>query len=69
MLDSIHFTEILAQSKREDIERKVRRQKLLAEIDAPDTGLHARQAIAGALMRLATIIDASATGREAATAH
>ena len=45
MLDSIQITEMFLQSKRDDIERVVQRQKLLAEIDQPKRGLRPRQAV------------------------
>lgn len=68
-MDSIQFTEIFAQAKRDDIERALARQKLLAQIDERAVGLHPRQALAGALVRLAMIIDAGAGSRATATAH
>ena len=68
MMDSIHFTEIVAQAKRDDIERAVQRQKLLAQIDAQKHGLRPRHAIAAVLMRLANVIDEGAGGRVTATA-
>ena len=68
MLDSIQITEIFLQSKHDDIERVVQRQKLLAEIDRPKRGLRPRQAVASALMRIAMVIDESAGGRMVGTA-
>jgi hypothetical protein len=68
-LDSIQFTEIIAQSKRDELERTVERRRMLSQIDVPATGMHPRRAIASALMRLATIIDANAGSRAAAAAH
>jgi hypothetical protein len=68
MLDSIQITEMFLQSKRDDIERVVQRQKLLAEIDQAKRGVRARQAVACALMRIARVIDESADGRIAAPA-
>jgi hypothetical protein len=69
MLDSLQIAEIIAATKREEIERVVKRQRLLAEAGAPDTRLHPRQAIAEALMRLARVIDDGAGHRTAAPAH
>jgi hypothetical protein len=69
MLDSIQFAEIFAQSKRDDIERNVARGRLLAQIGERGSGLRVRQAIAGALVRLATIIDAGAGAHKPAGAH
>ncbi len=68
MLDGIQITEMVLRSKRDDIERVVERQKLLAKIDRPRRALHPRQAVAGALMRIAMVIDESAGGRIAGTA-
>jgi hypothetical protein len=66
MLDTIEG--IFAQAKRDDIERVVQRQKLRAEIDQPKRGSRLRRAVAGALMRIAMVIDESADGRIVETA-
>ena len=60
MWDSSPITEMLARSKCDDIERVAQRQKLLPEIDQPKRGLRPRHAVAGALMRIALVIDESA---------
>jgi hypothetical protein len=67
--ESVLITEIFAETKRRDLERGVERQRLLADIGQQDTGLHPRRAVAGALVRLATLIDSNAGTRTAAAAH
>jgi hypothetical protein len=69
MLDSSHVAEMFAHAKLDDLDRVIQRHQLLAPLDQPARRRRrARQAIAGALMRIAVIIDDSADTRVAATA-
>jgi hypothetical protein len=68
MLDHMQLTEILAASKRRELEQSIRHHRLLEDLEMPEAGVHPRQFVAGALVRLAMLIDAGA-GRAAAAAR
>ena len=69
MLENMQAAEMLAAAKQRDIERAADRGRMLAEIGPRDTGVHLRQTIAAALVRLATMIDAGAGAQTTAAAH
>jgi hypothetical protein len=69
LLESVQIAEMLGEMKRRDLERAVVCQRLLAEIGAREANVHPRQMIAGALVRIATMLDAGAVTHTPAPAH
>lgn len=67
MLDGIDIAEMYVRAKRDDIERAARTQALLRDVPEARRCLHPRQMVAGALVRLAMLIDESAGWRIASS--
>jgi len=66
MFDNLLFTELIAQSRRDEIEEAIRHDHDISVIGRRDPRFSVRGTLASALLRLAMLVDANA-GRRAAT--
>ena len=69
MLDNMLLTEVIASCKREDLQRDIARALLISQAGASGSGFHPRRAVAGALVRVAAVIDSSTARSTTAAAH
>jgi hypothetical protein len=70
MLENLLLTDIMANCKRDDLQRATEHALLVSLAGAPDAGFHPRRAVAVALMRVAALIDSNVAARgTTAAAH
>jgi hypothetical protein len=69
MLDNLLLTEVIATCKRDDLEHDIAHALLVSQAGRQSGGFHPRRAVAGALVRVAAVIDSNAGHGARATAH